>query len=141
MQEHGDFQIFREGTHLLVSRMSGMYNEQGAKAYVRKIKATIEEFQGQDYVMLLDFQGTEGATPEAFHEMSAYIEWQNQLGNMIAKAYILGPKSMLTQQMLKQWAPHSSYDQIGYYSTEDEARQWLEEQFINKTQGLKAPTP
>jgi len=121
---HGTFEITIDGS-LIICKIIGAFNAEGAKRYVEAVKKQITARQSKPFKMLIDHLHFEGATPEAYEIANAYNEWLSTT-NIVAKAVV--SHSEVINQIELIYTPSKTTQNIQYFQTYEPAMSWLESQ-------------
>ena len=124
---HGDREVYISGK-IITARFIGLFNEHGARRITDEIKSCVEQMQGQPFAILIDDLKLEGGTPEAYAIVEEYNQWLNTQ-SLIAKAMVLN--SSAHKAIINKLAPSRSQQNIEYFTDENEAISWLEQQLAS----------
>tara|TARA_R110001583_G_scaffold112917_6_gene263126 strand:+ start:4582 stop:4977 length:396 start_codon:yes stop_codon:yes gene_type:complete len=120
---HGQFDISRKD-NILQIRFIGSFNEFGIKAACFELRQVIEAFNGATFLLISNYSGVEGATPEAFDEIAKHNQWMSQR-NIIAKAIITTSETIKNIGLRR--VPQGDINSK-FFKCENQATQWLIEQ-------------
>jgi hypothetical protein len=108
--------------NLITATIEGSFNLEGIISYHNKIKPIIDDLQGREFKLLVNFLGAEGATPEALDEANRFNAWLNNK-NLVAKALIINSPVLL--EIFLSRVPNQNSQNIMSFRTSDEAHVWL----------------
>lgn len=118
---HGECIVECEGG-LIKATLKGMFNVAGGKRYTEGVQRYVEAMNGKPFVILVNNQALEGATPEAYQELERYNQWLNKQ-NMVAKAMVIDSK--LQAGMIDAYSPARQEQNTRSFSDEISALEWL----------------
>lgn len=118
---HGEALIHIE-EKIIVAKLIGAFNMEGAIKYTEGMKKTIKEFQGESFLMLVNDLKLEGGTPEAFQELEEYNHWLTTQ-KLIAKAMVI--KSNVTIDLIGKLSPSQELQKYKIFDNEKDAYIWL----------------
>lgn len=118
---HGKALIHRE-ENLIVAKLIGSFNEEGAKKYTNAMKQAVKELQGANFLMLINDLEVEGGTPEALQELEDYNQWLSTQ-NLLAKAMVV--KSRLIIDLINKYSPSQKLQHYEFFDNEKDAYAWL----------------
>jgi len=119
--EHGETLIYREG-NVIIAELNGAFNMEGIQKYTQSIKEAVKEFQGKNFLMLVNNLKLEGGTPEAFKELEQYNHWLTAQ-NLTAKAIVL--KSYVTIDLIDRLSPSQKQQTYKFFDNTKDAFAWL----------------
>jgi hypothetical protein len=118
---HGDVEILIDD-HIIIVRLSGMFNELGVKKFTDAIKEFVSNLNGDSFAVLINDLKLDGGTPEAYAELEDYNQWLNTQ-KLLAKAMVID--SATNKHIINALSPSLSAQNIEYFLTEDAAINWL----------------
>ena len=122
-EPHGEYHLFWQGNQLHI-RLAGSFNKQGAQRYVEDVKQAILGMNKKPFVILIDADDFDGATPDAYQVSEALSEW---LANTAMQAKAIVSKSELKVDTAKVFEPGLNKVNVRNFSDEESAQKWLAE--------------
>ncbi len=119
--EHGVSQIFVENDVIFLE-FKGAFNLEGAVKISKALKSTVEIFGQRSFKLLVDYSEAEGATPEAYQEVSDCNAWLNTQ-KMKAKAVIIHSAANTT--ILNGRSPERKVQNSRDFTDKTSAIDWL----------------
>lgn len=120
---HGEFDI-SISDNIVQIKFMGSFNEYGIKAAFCELRKVIEKFNGKKFLLISNYNGVEGATPETFDEIVINNQWMSQR-NIIAKAVITNSETIKSIGLKR--VPQGNIN-TEFFKCETQATQWLLEQ-------------
>lgn len=127
MNAHGNAVVSCEG-RMIKAKFSGSFNSTGVLKYVNEIKSLVHSLDGASFVILADYVGLEGGTPNAYKVFESYSQWLNKQP-LIAKATV--SQSLIKMQIVRSLSPSQKHQNIQVFEKENEAICWLESELAN----------
>lgn len=124
---HGNFDISVRGDILIV-RLSGSWNLEGAKSFFAVYKERIMEQGLSRFGVLADFRELEGATPDSIVYFEEISRWTYDHGQ-VARAQLLA--SSLAAYISAQVTRDKIIFPIRSFESEPDALAWLADQGLN----------
>jgi len=119
--EHGEALIHIE-ENIIVAKLNGSFNKEGAKKYTNGMKKAVKELQGESFLMLVNDLKLEGGTPEALQELEKYNCWLTTQ-KLIAKAMVV--KSNMLIEIIDKFSPSQKLQKHAFFDNEKDAYNWL----------------
>ena len=118
---HGEVKLHLQGS-IVMAKLTGSFNEEGAKRYTSSVKKLIEGFQGEPFSMLINNLDLEGGTPEAYQELENYNSWLNTQC-LIAKAMV---QSDIATELINKLSPSQLQQNGKSFKSVEDALHWLD---------------
>jgi len=119
--EHGEALIHVE-ENIIVAKLIGAFNGEGAKKYTNGMKKAVKDLQGKSFLMLVNDLKLEGGTPEALQELEKYNSWLTTQ-KLIAKAMVV--KSNMLIEIIDKFSPSQKLQKYAFFDNEKDAYTWL----------------
>jgi len=119
--EHGEALIHIE-ENIIVAKLIGSFNKEGAKKYTSGMKKAVKELQGESFLMLVNDLELEGGTPGALQELEEYNYWLTTQ-KLIAKAMVV--KSNMLIEVIDKFSPSQKLQKYAFFDNEKDACTWL----------------
>lgn len=127
LPKHGDY-LKEVNENVIVINANGSFNEFGAMDLFADIKSSITQFLGKPFLMLFLMDNFDGATPEAYQLTKIFNLWLNSQ-KVVAKALVYSGSA--TKNIDSFWVKTSVRHRAKYFDNEDNARAWLELQWMS----------
>jgi len=119
---HGEIEISFVD-NVITAVLCGSFNHEGVLNYSNKVRSIVTSLKEKSFVMMIDNTRFEGCTPEGFKELETFNSWLSQT-QLQAKAFII--KSEINKQIIQNRTPSLSLQNSRFFSTYQEANEWLE---------------
>ena len=116
---------------IVTATLHGLFNEQSAHDYGKKLFGLVRELNGKPFALLADIRYVQGATPDAFDILSEIIEKLPKMG-LCAKAYVY--EGLVIKGIMFQRIPKLKDMEYLFFTDFDEARTWLSNAYLRKTE-------
>lgn len=115
---------------IVTATLHGLFNEQSAHDYSKKLFGLVRELNGKPFALLADIRHVQGATPDAFDILSEIIGKLPNMG-LCAKAYV--HEGLVIKGIMFQRIPKLKEMEYLFFTDCDEARDWLSDEFMKKS--------
>ena len=115
---------------IVTATLHGLFNEQSAHDYSKKLFGLVRELNGKPFALLADIRHVQGATPDAFDILSEIIGKLPNMG-LCAKAYVY--EGLVIKGIMFQRIPKLKEMEYLFFTDFDEAHDWLSDEFMKKS--------
>lgn len=118
---HGEVDLHMQDGIIMV-KLSGSFNEEGAKQYTESVKNIVRGLKGNNFLMLINNLELEGGTPDAYQILESYNYWLIQ-HNLTAKAIVLSSDTL--KDIIGNLSPSLEQQHCQYFTTIHDGMTWL----------------
>lgn len=115
---HGETTVYKQ-KNIIYVHINGAFNELGVNIIADKVRAIVQNLEGEAFSILVNETNSEGGTPEAYEKLNEYNNWLIKQ-NLVAKAVVYGSKTLLNI-----YRSRISSKNIQFFTDEKSAENWL----------------